>query len=204
MNKIKLTTLTIAALFLSIPVLSTAEADETLTGTINVEIKEWIGIVYPEINIDNQSVTFEVNISTDGSETTYQVEDTLTIELNITKNTDRENYIFPRSVFYSIIMTRKILDAKLLPIIGFFKRIFPVREIFKSVNVIKGMLGKEESSINITLNYPISNETFHNGENLTMYIYVMGFLPGDVNGLLKGIPIIDHAKVALNVSYIEK
>jgi len=67
-------------------------------------------------------------------------------------------------------------------------------------------LGGSQKATNFSINlkYRITNETFHNGENLTMYITVMGFLPGNINGIHNGeIPIIDRGIVNLKVTYID-
>ncbi|RLF50268.1 MAG: hypothetical protein DRN24_06825, partial [Thermoplasmata archaeon] len=64
--------------------------------------------------------------------------------------------------------------------------------------------GEKSDNITVNLSYSISNMTFENGENLTMHIWVMGFLPGNVNGVIKGLPIIGHKVVNLNVEYKEK
>jgi len=181
---------------------SSVEADVVLTGGIDAEVKEWLGIVHPKINLENQSVTFGVDVTTEGDKTIYKVNDTLIINLNITKEVNR-TYIIPRSIFYSAFMKRKIGFRDIFPLRGILSRIFPMKALFKSVNVVKGMLGKADQSINISLNYEISNTTFENGENLTMTIYVMGFLPGDLDGLSAKIPIITKKQITLEVSYIE-
>jgi len=198
----KKTAITITVLTISLIAASTVEADAVLTGEIDAEVKEWLGIVYPEISLENQSVTFGVDVLTDGDKTTYRVNDTLIINLDVTKENNR-TYIFPRSIFYSAFMTRKITDIKLLPIRGILSRIFPMLVLFKSVNIVKGMLGKADQSINISLNYEISNTTFENGEKLTMTLCIMGFMPGDLNGLSEKIPIITKKQITLEVSYIE-
>ena len=193
----------ILALFISMSIASIVDADVNINGAVDVEVKEWVGIVYPSINIENQSVTFEVNASAMDNETTYTVEDTLIIGLNVTKESNR-TYVFPRSIFYSAIMTRKITDIKLLPLRGILSRVFPIRQLFKSVNVAKGMLGKEDANISITLDYIIDNKTYNNGENLTLHLYMMGFLPGDVNGISKILPFITYKDINLEIDYIPK
>ncbi len=200
---IKKTAIMITVLTISLIAASAVEADAVLTGEINAEVKEWLGIVYPEINLENQSVTFGVDVVTDGNETTYQVNDTLIINLDVTKETNR-TYVFPRSIFYTAYMKRKIGLMDIFPLRGLIGRIFPMLALFKSVNVVKGMLGKADQSINISLNYEISNTTFENGENLTMTIYVMGFLPGNLeDGLSAKIPIITKKQITLEANYIE-
>ena len=207
MNKIeRITSIMVVSLFVSMSIASVVGAEETLTGDISVEINGWIGVVSPRVNIEeNQSVNFSVDVVGEGDNTTYTVNDSLRINLNITDGTNRTNFILPRSMSYSIIVCRKPSDIKLLPIFGLLDRLLPVRVLFKSVNVVSSVLGGEKSdNITVNLSYSISNMTFENGENLTMHIWVMGFLPGNVNGVIKGLPIIDHEVVNLNVEYREK
>jgi len=190
-------------LMTSLTLMSTAQADALLDGGIDVEVKEWLGIVYPQINLENQSIEFEVEVTTDGDATTYRVNDTLIIDLNVNQD-DNRTYIFPRSVFFSAFMRRSLALRDIFPLRGLINRLFPVMKFFKSVNVVKGMLGDADQSINMSLDYAISNTTFESGENLTLSLYVMGFLPGDLNGLSEDIPIITQEKVILTVSYVEK
>ena len=207
MNKIeRITSIMVVSLFVSMSIASVVGAEETLTGDISVEINGWIGVVSPRVNIEeNQSVNFSVDVVGEGDNTTYTVNDSLRINLNITDGTNRTNFILPRSMSYSIIVCRKPLDIKLLPVFGLLDRLFPVRVLFKSVSVASSVLGGEKSdNITVNLSYSISNMTFENGENLTMHIWVMGFLPGNVNGVIKGLPIIGHKVVNLNVEYREK
>jgi len=201
MNKIKITSIVVVSLLIGIGAANFAGA-VSLTGRVEADVNNWIGVVTPNITLNNQSVTLIVNITTDGENTTYVVEDELFIELNSTDNSGREQFIMPRSIFYSVAVIRNPLDAGLLPISGLFRRILPILEPLKSRNVADSMIGGEKhDNITIPANYEISNTTFEEGENLTMHIYVMGFIPGEVNGLAENIPIIAHKKITLEVSY---
>ena len=196
----KIISISVVLLFMTISTISFASADETLTGDIDVEINEWMGIVYPQINLENQSVTFDAEL-TDSGENEYLVNDTLIINLDITNNSDR-NFLFPRSIYYSVIMSRKISDVKLLPFRGYLNRLFPVRSLFNTVNVIGGLVGKNASNtIEIPISYTIDEETFNNGENITLHLSVMGFLPGDLNGLGQKVPIVSNEKIVLDIEY---
>lgn len=191
-------------MLLSLGIVTTAEADATLSGNIDVNVKEWIGVVYPQINLENQSVTFEVETITEGDETAYYVNDTLIINLDITNESNR-TFIFPRALFYSIIMKRSLANIKILPLRGLFKRIFPVFKPFGTENVVDSILGKNMTgSINLSINYEIDEETFNNGEELTLTLYTMGFLPGDLDGLSEKVPFIAKKQITLEVNYIEK
>jgi hypothetical protein len=85
-----------------------------------------------------------------------------------------------------------------------FNRLFPIREFIKSKNVVDSMLGGEkDTNLTIPVNYEISQDTFNTSENLTMHIYLMGFMPGEANGLSDNIPIIAHKAITLEVTYEE-
>ena len=199
MNKIKIMSIMIVAMFIGMGATSICGA-ETLNGEMKVKVTDWIGIVSPKMEFGNQSVTFDVEKVK--NETFYKVNDTLKINLNITDSSGRELYIMPRSMFYGVIMYRKISEAKISPLTGLLNRLFPVRRLLKSVNVVNSTLGgKKDNNITIPLKYTITNETFNNkGENLSMMVYVMGFLPGNLDGM-EGVPIIAHKTITLNISY---
>lgn len=195
----------IVAMFIGMGAASICGAEETLNGEMKVEVSGWIGIVSPKIEFGNQNVTFDVEKETVENETFCNVNDTLKINLNITDNrSGGRKFILPRSMFYSIIMYRKPIEAlfPLFPLSKMLSRIFPVKQLLKSVNVVNSTLGgKRDNNITIPLKYTITNETFNKkGEKLSMMVYVMGFLPGDINGI-KGLPIIAHKTITLNISY---
>lgn len=201
MKKTKTITLTIILMLLSLATVTTAEADVTLSGNIHADVKEWLGVVYPQINLENQSVTFEVETITEDDETIYHVNDTLIINLDVTNESNR-TFIFPRAIFYSVIMKRSLSNVKILPLRGLFKRIFPIFKPFGSENVIDSILGKNvTNTINLSIDYEIDEETYNNGEDLTLTIYAMGILPGDLNGVSEKIPFITKKQITLEVSY---
>ena len=201
----KIISMMIISLFLSVSTISIASAEETLTGDIDVEVSEWLGIVYPEINIGNQSIELDVEISEVEEVTEYLVNDTIIINLDVTNNSPRKIFVLPRSMFYSAIMTRDLSSVKILPLFPLrelFSRFFPIFHFFKAVNVVDGMLGKNETNtIEIPVSYKIDEETYNNGENATLTLSVMGFLPGDLNGLGEDLPIISKEKISLEISY---
>lgn len=206
MDKMKITAVMIVSMLIAMGLASISTAEE-LDGEIKATVKDYIGVVYPELLIDNSSITLKVNITDEGGNSTYMVEDVLSIPLNVTNETGRENFIFPRSIFCSVIIRRSIMDVKILPMLpisNLLKRLFPVFKPLQTVNVLGGTLGAADDMFNITMNYPISNTTFEEGkENLTMTIIAMGFLPGEVNGVAESIPIIAHKTITLEVNYEE-
>jgi len=173
---------------------------EELEGSIDVEVKNYIGLVCPSINIPSQNVTFSVEEIGDGGETTYMVNDTLEIHLNITDSSGRKSFVLPRSVMYSVVMVRSFSGSALFPIRGILSRLIPVRVLMKSVNVADSILGgKKSSTIIIPIKYELQSGNI-TGEDMTLYIVVMGFLPGDVNDI-EGIPIVAFEKIELSISY---
>lgn len=211
MKKIKIISMLIATLFISSAIASISGAEE-LEGDINAEVKGFLGVVSPGINITNQSVTFLVNVTEppgDPENNSYKVEDELIIDLKINDTTKREIFLLPRFVYHRIVCARDLSDALALPksIGGLFERWFPIKVPFGQAPVVNTLGGGQKATnISIKVDYKITNETFHEGENLTMRILVMGMLPWDVNGLSEeGIGrIIGHKIVNLEVSYVEK
>ena len=198
----KAMSLIIVVLLLGLTSVTIAEADANLTGSVNVEVKEWLGIVYPQINLDNQSVTLDVEVDTSGESPIYHVNDTLIIDLNSIVESER-TFTLPRSVFYTTFLRRSITLKEIFPIRGLFSRIFPVFNKFGSANVVESLVVKNVSEfIEMPVSYDITEEAFNSGEALTFTLYVMGFLPGDLDGLADQVPIISSQKITLEVDYL--
>lgn len=203
MKEIKILSIVVVSLLIGIGATNFAGAVD-LNGKVEAEVDSWVGIVTPHITLDNQSITLQVNVTEDGENSSYIVEDELVIELNTTDNSGRETFIMPRSVFYSAVATRNIFDAGILPIMSLLDRVLPIRELIRSTNVVDSMLGGEkDTNITIPANYEITNTTFEEGENLTLHLYVMGLMPGETNGVVDGLPIIDHKVITLEITYEE-
>ncbi len=203
MNKGKIISIIVVSLLIGVVSVNFAGA-AILTDRVEADVNGWVGIVTPDITLGNQSITLLVNVTEDGDNATYTVEDELFIELNSTDNSGRSQFIMPRSIFYSAIVIRNPLDVNILPIKGYFGRILPIVEFAKSKNIVDSMLGgKKDNNITIPAKYEISEETFNNGENLTMHFYVMGLMPGETNGLSDSLPIIAHKTITLDITYGE-
>ena len=206
MSKLKLMSAFTAALLLLIIGASVGGAEVELEGNIAVEIDGFSGIVVPKLNMTNQSPTFNVEVEKYEDEDSYFVNDTLIINLDIDDNTGRDIiYLLPRSVYYGVIFNRPFSEAKLLKTHpwedGIIGRLLPVRA-FGGVPVVDSILGEKNTSIKIDMKYSIRNETYNaGGETLTMYVFYMGFIPGDINGI-EGLPIIGHDKITLDICYI--
>lgn len=205
MTKIKTISIMIAAMFVCVAFASIGGAEYTLDGSVDVEITQYfMGLVHPHINLENESnISFIAEAVTDDNLTYFRVNDSIVIDLDITDNTGRENIYFPRTLMYSVVLVRN--DAKLLPLFPLadaFKRIFPVIEIGKSVNVVNSQFGENKSdTIEIPVHYTIANDSVIGTENMTLHLVVMGMLPGDINGV-SGLKIVEYKKIALTVDYI--
>ena len=203
MNKIKIMSIMIVAMFIGMGATSICGAKATLNGEIKAEVKEWIGLVYPSINLVNQTNT-PILVTRTLNDTNYTnvVNDSLVIKLNITDNSGRELFLLPRTMFYMVFLVRK--GEPLRPIGSYFGRLMPVRA-FGSVSVVNSTLGSRATNITIPLKYKISNDTFNKGENLTVKVLAMGFLPGEVDGAIAGFPLVAKAEFSLiNINYQQK
>lgn len=203
MNKIKIISMLVTTMFLGLAV-STIGSAVDIQGGIDVSVTGFIGLVTPKINLTddqlNQSVTFMVNVS-DGN---YTVEDTLKMPLNINDQSNR-TFILPRSLVYCILLVREPSNVTIRPIFTYLKRLIPFKSLFNRAPVVKSILrGNRSENISVTLKYKITSATYENvTENMTLHIYTMGFLPGDSDGISEKLPIIDHKKINLEVTYEE-
>jgi len=210
MNKMKLISMLVIAMFLSLT-FSTVGTAADLQGNIAVSITGFIGLVTPRVNLTeeqmNQSATFMVNVTLDPENpenSTYIVEDELKISLDITNEANR-SFILPRSVVYNILVVRDKSKVESRPIFGYLRRLIPVRALFKTAKVVDSLLGKKVDNITVPMKFSISSSTYENlTENMTLHIYTMGFLPGDSDGVSQKLPILDHKKINLQVTYVEK
>jgi len=204
MNKIKILSLSIGAIILSISAVSMVGAVE-LTGSIKVEIVESFGLVKPRIQLDENQTG--ITLATEFYERTNytMVNDTLSIKIDVTDNSRRETFLIPRFVFASVVIIRK--EAPIFPLLGlmgngpgYLTRLIPVKQF-----LVKSEISDSEGEhcINVTMNYWIGNKTnYIKSENLTMHLFTVGFFPGDVNGL-ENIHFVDHKVVNLKeISYI--
>ena len=211
MHKIKTISITIAAMFICMAVASIGGAED-LAGNIKVDVKEWgSGVVAPRLNLENNSITLKIEKAADN--VSYVVNDTLVISLDVNDTTGRESFVFPRFIFYSVIMSRSLPEVKWFPLRGLIGRLFPLIKLFNTANVVDSWVGGNKSTnITIKLDYEIQEQVLIQpipappvvfSENLTMNVYVMGFMPGTVNGLIEDIPIITHQKITLDITYEE-
>lgn len=209
MNKTKITSIVIISLLVGIGAVNFTGAYE-IDGSIDVEVKNWVGLVSPKINIGNQTAPqILVNRTLKDKNYTNMVEDSLIIPINIVDNKTRStDFLLPRPLFYMVFVTRD--GEKLLPLGGFINRIMPAKA-FGSVSVVNSTLGERDTNITVKLRYMINNDTFNagensnQGENFTVKIFAMGFLPGEANGGVENLPIIAKGEFKLiNITYKQK
>ena len=196
--KIKVISIMVVSILIGVGAFSASA--EFLQGDIDVEITDTLGLVCPRRDLDNTSmVEFIPTYVDDGNDSYWEINSSIDISLNITDNSGRENFWLPRSVMYTAILVRK--DIKILPLIGLFKRMVPVRELFKTVNVVESQLGENMTdTISIPVQYNVYNDTL-GPETMTLHLFVMGILPGDVNGI-DGIKVVEYKAIELQVDYI--
>jgi len=215
MKKIKIVAMLIVAIFVSLSATSISGAVD-LNADINVEVEQFIGLVSPIINMTredqkNQTIEFLVNVTEpldDPINNSYIVEDELKININVIDESGRETFILPRLIFYKVIVSRDLSYAISLPKTtgSLLKRLFPINVPFGQKGVVNTLGGSlKASNISINVYYKLTKDTYLNGENLTLNIFIMGFLPGNVNGILgEKLPIINHEVINLEVLYKDK
>ena len=204
MNKIKITSMLIGAIILSVSAVSMVGAVE-LTGSIEAEIVESFGLVKPRIQLDENQTGITLATEFDEATNYTMVNDTLSIKIGITDNSRRETFLIPRFVFASVVIIRK--EAPIFPLFGFMgkgpgylARLFPVKQLLEKSDISDP---EGEHCINVTMNYWIGNETnYIESENLTMHLFTVGFFPGDVTGV-DDIHFVDHKVINLKeISYV--
>lgn len=200
MKKVKIISIMIVTLLISIGAVSVSGTN-TLDGHIDVEVTQFfMGLVHPRINLANESdIAFIAEPVTQNNLSFFRVNDSITIDLDVTDNSGKDEYMFSRSVFYSAIIVRKpVINMK---VGGYFKRMFPAFELLKPAKVVSSTLGGNRTTeIVIPINYTIAKETIE-PEEMTLHFVTFGMLPGDINGI-EGLHVISYKKVTLNVDYV--
>jgi len=200
MSKTKIMSILVATFFVCSAVATISGAEE-IDGKIEVETSQWIGLVSPVINITENQTGLSLNVDLDENGTAT-VNDTLSIKINVTDNSERGDipFILPRTVFTHVLILND--DTSLLPLRGFLNRFIRAKVTPFSLKNKAGRIDVRngDTMLNISMKYSIANTTMM--ENMTMHVTVMGFLPGNINGL-DGIPVIQHVKINLNeVAYV--
>lgn len=216
--KMKIAAILIGALFIGLassPIIGAEE--QVLEADITVTVNSFIGLVSPVINVEtdaqkNDTVEFKVDINeTDANPDnhTYYVNDTLIINLDIVDNSGREAFLLPRLMFYRVVALRDF-DTRTNGVGGFLAQLMPFKAPFGQATVVNTVGGSTAANnITIDVNYEITKETYNESEgyeSMELRVFVMGFLPGNVNGLgfLDGqIPIVDFKTINLEVQYNE-
>ena len=175
MRKIKIAPIMIAALFVA-PVINVGE-NQTGLSPLKVDV-------------------LEGNASANETDR-YFLNDTLSININITNDVGREFFI-PRFLYATVIIMRDKDNVPLSPILSFFKRLIPVRMFpfgKNKANMRVDVTSEGNKVLNITMDYEVTNDTAQ--ENLTMHLFVMGMLPGNINGLGEKLPIVAYKQINL-------
>lgn len=164
MKKIKMVCMLIVSIMIGASALSSVNAAVIDEGSIDVTINDGLwGTVSPVINIpDETSVTLKVNKI---NETTYEVDDELSIPLNI--NCDKSNVLIPKWFITLIQARRGIADKKV--------------QHSEVVSIYNGTIwydGIVPEMITANASYTISEETFTNGEKMKLDVFAVGLLPG--------------------------
>ena len=162
-----------------------------LEGTIEAEITtSWLGVVIPVVNLtENQTICLDVS----GSNGNFYVNETLRINLGKTGNfTRRLPFILPRYLFVQVF----VLQKKILPLRSIIRG-----KARKTFLLNDPLIGDDKNMstpyIDISMNYQISEGIV--SENLTMYVFAMGILPGSSNEN-KTVPL-EYKKINLRVDY---
>jgi len=215
MKKMKLITMLIASMFVGLAASSVSGAVE-LEATIDVTVTQFLaGLVSPVVNVTtegqrNQSVTLMVNL-TDPINKTGRVEDELVINLNIDDQSGRDviPYIIPRWIIGTIMLKRDPIEAlKNYNFMegGLLKRFIPLTKLIMVPVVQTFQDDSEPTNFTVPLSFYVNNESFVNGENLTLSITVMGIIPGDINGFFNfdgQLPFLDKKEITLIIDYEE-
>ena len=199
MKKMKILAIMVVSLLVGLSTISVSGANK-LDGQIDVEITQFIGLVHPHINLDNDSdISFAAESVEQDNVSFFRVNDSITIDLEITDNTGKGSYLFARTFFYSAIILRQpVINMK---VGSFLKRMIPAIELLKPVKVVNSTLGGNRTTeIEIPVNYIIAKETLE-PEEMKLILVVFGMPPGDINGI-EVFPLIDYKIVKLNVDYI--
>jgi hypothetical protein len=214
MKKMKIAAILIGAMFVGLA--TTSVSGEQILGTeIDITINSFIGLVSPSVTTPEEEVInlgVEVNESHENAtEWTYELNDTIVINIGYNDLSGREAFVLPRLMFYRIVAMRDFADRDNGKG-GLLDKLFPIKAGFGQVGVVNTTGGSERAkNITIKVDYKITNETYAQAageEQFTLRIFTMGFLPGNIlgnGGFLDGqIPIIDYKEVNLTVNYEEK
>lgn len=203
MKKIKILAMLVAAMFGAVTVAGAAD----LETSIDVEVKDWIGVAYPAINAVNQSI--QLNVTREKNETgvytgNNYVNESLVIQLSVVE-TDERDYLLPRVMFYMVFINKEegTLMERLMPMFS-----------FGSANLVSSIVKPDvDTNITIPLSYAVHNDTFADPtgensdqlENLTVKILAIGFLPGTVNGFIEEIPVIAKGEFTIyDITYVDE
>lgn len=159
-----------------------------LEGNIQSKLSsDWIGLVTPTMNLtENQTVS----INTDSNDS---VNDTLRINLEKIDNGTRDSWLFPRYMFVQVL----VMQNKVLPIMKICRGMSYKAFLMNDPILIASNETSMDPYIDISLKYSIENTT--TSENLTVYVFAMGLLPGSE----QNNTMIARQTINLEVDYIK-
>ena len=162
----------------------TVELDGTLKANMGAE---WIGLITPEMNLtDNQSIIIDMGGT---NETANE-----TIRINIEKFVDNNRmFAFPRYM----VVAAAIMQNKLLPATSIIRGYN-----FKTVLMNEPLIGggnESELFLDIPYSHTISGD-LPMSENLSLYIYAAGILPGGTIGDEQYLPLVKQI-INLEITY---
>ncbi len=172
MKKIKIICMLIVSIMIGASALASVNASEIDSGSLDVTINDdlW-GTVSPEINIpDETSITLE---ATKINDTVYEVNDNMSIPLNIFCNKDK--VLFHKHIL-PIYVAFKDNNPKIMYIPNNISLKHP------GVTVHDGSIfynGEIPDGLTTMANYNISAETFSTGEEMKLLVFAIGVLPGE-------------------------
>jgi len=179
MKKINLICLIIAAILLGAGF--SVNAGEIDCGQIDVTIEDdFYGQVRPEVNIDETNVILKVKENNEEGNITYVVEDNVTIPINLI--CEKESVYFRKKLCGYAYGFRTIGDAVI-------KQMYDIG--LKQGSII-GSTIETSDHLNLSVNYEISEETYENGENITLFLaYIGNPIPGAVDPFVYNIVLDD-------------
>lgn len=179
MKKIKIICMLIISIMIGASAVGSVSASEIDEGNINVTINDNVyGTVSPEIDInDGSSVTLKADKLEGENETTYLVNDTLSIPINIIE--EKEKIYSSKFLFGRISLTRKPYPKTFKDSAAIICKEGSLFNLNILSEIMKQYLGMESDfeardNISVKVQYEISEEQFLNGENMSLGLRLMG------------------------------
>ena len=143
-------------------------AGEIDEGSIDVVINDNVyGTVSPTLNLINTTITLTAYEIIQGGESSYEVQDNLTIPLSVV--IEKEKIYLNKMITGRVTLYGSLNDVR-------------AKEMFNTYVANGELLGPDvnaSTEASVPVKFPISEDAFNNGEELMMCTFVMGrYLPG--------------------------